>query len=270
MSSNAVANVKALFNSVIVRRPGEDLINCLSTHPLKCSVDYAKAARQHDEYIKILREEGIEVIILPKVVGFPDAVFIQDTAVIRSLSREALICNFGALSRKGEEVSVAEYLQTNGYCLRFVRPPATIEGGDVLITDVGVIYVGITARTNLKGYEYLKEFFNTFKVVPIRNDNVFHLLSAVTYLGGKTIAVVPELVDVGVFDGFKVISVPSDEAYAANMLYLGEGKVIIPEGHPKTCSKLKSYGFKPIEVDLSEFRKCDGGVTCLSLPLYNI
>ncbi|MEM2158272.1 MAG: arginine deiminase family protein [Sulfolobales archaeon] len=263
-------STKPLFSSVIVRKPTEDVINCVSSHPLRHTVDYTMALKQHDEYVKVLREEGIEVIQLPKADGFPDAVFIQDTGVIRSLKREALISNFGIPSRRGEEKSVANYLKELGYNVVYVKEPATIEGGDILITDAGIIYVGITSRTNLGGYEYLRTFFRDHDIIPLKSDKVFHLLSAVTYLGSKTLALVPELVDATAFEGFKIIRIPFDEAYAVNMLYLGEGKVLVPEGYTKTYNKLRSNGFKPIEVDVSEFRKCDGGVTCLNLPLYNL
>ncbi|MEM0504203.1 MAG: arginine deiminase family protein [Sulfolobales archaeon] len=263
-----MSHQQRLFNAVVVRPPTEDIVRCVSTHPLRCSINFREALRQHREYVSVLREEGVEVYEVPGLQGFPDAVFIQDTAIVRRPRGEALILRFSVPSRRGEEVSVAEFLRSLGYTTTFVGPPATIEGGDVLITDVGIVYVGITSRTNLEGLQYLRYFLTGLKVVPVPCSKVFHLLSAVTYLGGRTVALVPELVDHSVFDGFKLITVPTDEAYAANMLYLGGGKVLIPEGFRKTYEKLRREGFKPIEVDVSEFRKCDGGITCLSLPLY--
>ncbi len=270
VNSSNVCSFKRLFDSVVVRPPADDLIRCVSTSHERHSVNTLNALKQHVEYVKILLEEGIDVYSLPTLKGFPDAVFIQDTAIVSSLRREALISNFGEVSRRGEELSIAEFLGRHGYKLAYVKPPATLEGGDVLVTDVGLIYVGITTRTNLGGVEYLKNFYKGYEVIPVVVNKVFHLLSAVTYLGSKTVALVPELIDVSVFKGFKIIEVSLNEAYAVNMLYLGDGKVLMPEGYPKTYSKLRSNGFKPIEVDVSEFRKCDGGITCLSLPLYNV
>ncbi len=259
-----------LFDSVLVRPPTYDLIRCVSTHPLRNTVDPSLALRQHGEYVKALRGEGIDVHVLPQLNGFPDAVFIQDTAVISSVQRKALISRFGVPSRRGEERSVEEFVSKAGFEISRVEPPATLEGGDVLVTDVGVIYVGVSTRTNPQGVEVLRHFFREHKVVAVSTEKVFHLLSAVNYIGSKTIAVVPELVDASYFEGFKLVRIPLDEAYAANMLYLGNGKVLLPAGHPKTVEKLRSEGLTPLEVEISEFRKCDGGVTCLSLPLYMI
>lgn len=253
---------------MVVRPPTEDIVRCVSTHPLKCSVDFREALRQHREYVRVLREEGVEVYEVPGLQGFPDAVFVQDTAIVRRPRKEALILRFNVPSRRGEEVSITEFLRSLSYVTTFVEPPATIEGGDVLITDVGVVYVGITSRTNLESLQYLRYFLTDLKVVPVPCSRVFHLLSVATYLGGKTLALVPGLIDHSLFNGFKLITVPADEAYAANMLYLGDGKVLIPEGFRRTYEKLRREGFKPIEVDVSEFKKCDGGITCLNLPLY--
>lgn len=253
---------------MIVRPPAKDMIRCVSTNSLKDTLDIGLALKQHEEYVKVLREEGIYVHKLPQLEGFPDSVFIQDTAVVRFTLRQALISRFGEASRRGEEDSVEDYLKSSGFVTNRVEPPATLEGGDVLITDVGVMYVGVTSRTNSEGVEALRHFLKDYKVVPVPTTKVFHLLSAVNYIGNKTVAIVPELIDPLFFEGFMQVHVPLEEAYAANMLYLGDNKVLIPEGYPKTVEKLKRAGYKVLEVDVSEFRKCDGGVTCLNLPIY--
>ncbi len=259
-----------LYNSVIVRPPVKELVKCVSTHPLRNTVDYRLAVKQHENYVKILREEGIAVYELPRLEDFPDSVFIQDTAVVRSAVKRALISRFGEPSRRGEELSVREFLSKMGFEVVDVKEPATLEGGDVLVTDVGVIFVGVTSRTNLYGLDALRNFFKEFRVVGVPATKVFHLLSAVNYVGNKTLVIVPELVDLSYFNGFRLVRVPLEEAYAANMLYLGDNKVLVPEGHPKTVEIMRREGYKVIEAEISEFRKCDGGVTCLSLPLYEV
>jgi dimethylargininase len=259
-----------LFNSVVVRPPVKGITKCVSTHPLRHTVSYDLAVKQHENYVKILREEGIEVYKLPPLEEHPDSVFIQDTGVVRYPSKSALIARFGEPSRRGEEVSVREFLRGMGFTVVDVKEPATLEGGDVLVTKEGVIFVGVTSRTNLQGVEALRRFFKEYKVISVPTDKVFHLLAAVNYIGNKTLVIVPELVDPSYFTGFKLIRIPLEEAYAANMLYLGDNKVLVPEGYPKTSEILKREGYRVIEVDVSEFRKCDGGVTCLSLALYEV
>lgn len=112
-----------LFDSVIVRPPTKDLIKCVSTHPLKDTLDVNLALKQHEEYVKILRKEDIKVHMLPQLSGFPDAVFIQDTAVITSAQRKALISRFGVPSRRGEERSVEEFVSKAGFKVLRVEPP---------------------------------------------------------------------------------------------------------------------------------------------------
>lgn len=253
-----------------MRPPIKELVRCVSTHPLKDTVDYRLALKQHEDYVRVLREEGIEVYKLPQLEGFPDSVFIQDTAVVRSSVKHALISRFGAPSRRGEELSVREFLSRMGFAITDVVEPATLEGGDVLVTNEGIVFVGVTSRTNSYGVEFLRDFFKDLRVVAVPNNKVFHLLSAANYVGNKTLVIVPEYVDPSYFSGFRLIRVVLEEAYAANMLYLGNNKVLIPEGYPKTVKKMRSEGYKVIEVDISEFRKCDGGVTCLSLPFYEV
>ncbi|MEM0347391.1 MAG: arginine deiminase family protein [Zestosphaera sp.] len=259
-----------LYGSVIVRPPVKELTKCVSTHPLRTTVDYRLALKQHDNYVRILQEEGIEVYKLPQLEGFPDSVFVQDTAVVRASLKHALISRFGEPSRRGEESSVREFLSKRGFTITDVVEPATLEGGDVLITSEGVVFVGITSRTNLGGAEILRSFFREFKVIAVPTSKVFHLLSAVNYVGNKTLVIVPEYVNPSYFDGFRLIRVDLEEAYAANMLYLGDNRVLVPEGYPRTAERMRREGYRVIEVDVSEFRKCDGGVTCLSLPLYEL
>lgn len=265
-----MASQDRLYNSVVVRPPVKDLTRCVSTHPLRSTVNYELALKQHENYVRILREEGIEVYRLPQLEGFPDSVFVQDTALVRSSVRRALISRFGEPSRRGEELSIQEFLSRRGFVLTKVVEPATLEGGDILVTGEGVIFVGVTSRTNLGGVEILRSFLRELKVVAVPTDKVFHLLSAVNYVGNKTLVIVPEYVDPQYFSGFRLIRVAVEEAYAANMLYLGNNKVLIPEGHPRTVERMRREGYRIIEVDISEFSKCDGGVTCLSLPFYDV
>ncbi len=257
-----------LFNRVLVRPPAESYKRCVSTNPLHDTIDVSLAKKQHREYVKILKENGIEVIELPVLEEHPDSVFVQDTSIIGASSKTAALCRFGEPSRRGEEKSVKEYLEKEGFKVVEIRPPGTLEGGDVMVTDVGFVFIGESVRTNNEGIKQFAKVFPQVKVVGIKLTKIFHLLSGVNYLGKKRIAISPHVIDISYFQGFKLIEIPEDELYANNMLYLGDDKVLIPAGYPKTQEKLKRHGFKPIEVDVSEFWKGDGGVTCLNSPFY--
>jgi len=257
-----------LFDVVIVRPPGKSYKNCVSTNPEHSGIDINLAKKQHGEYVKVLKENGIEVIELKPLENHPDSVFVQDTAIVGVKSNLAVLSRFGEASRRGEEESIGDVLRKEGFEIKRIEEPGTLEGGDVMVTDVGVVFVGVSQRTNIEGIEQLARYFHGVKVVKVPISKIFHLLSGVSYLGSKTIAISPQVVDVDYFRSFKLIQIPEDELYANNMLYLGEKRVLLPEGYPKTEEKLRKEGFKPITVDVSEFWKGDGGVTCLNLPFY--
>lgn len=257
-----------LFDTVIVRPPSTTFNKCVSGNPLKATIDINLARRQHEEYIKILLENGVEVIKLKPIDQFPDSVFIQDTALVGLKSRRGLIARFGEVSRRGEEEDIATFLSGRRFEVFKVEAPGTIEGGDLMVTDLGIIYAGLSRRTNIEGIKQLMKIFPKELVVAIPIEKTFHLLGGVNYIGNKTIIIAPSLVDLKYFEGFKMIIVPEEEEYASNSLYIGNGKIMVPIGYEKTIEKLRREGFKPIEVDISEFWKCDGGVTCLSLPMY--
>lgn len=254
-----------LFDHVVVRPPAKTYVNCVSTNPEHNTIDVNLALKQHREYVSILRDNDIHVIELEPQENHPDSCFVQDTAVIGT--KVAVICRFGEKSRRGEEETIKKLLEKE-MTVRTIKAPGTLEGGDVLVTDQGIIFVGETKRTNRDGIYQLSQCFPHVKIKVVSVSDIFHLMSACSYLGNKTIVICPKYVDPRIFQGFKLIKVPVKEVYATNLLYIGEKKVLMPKGYPKTRDKLLKAGFKPIEVDLSEFWKGDGGVTCLSLPFY--
>ncbi|USG99376.1 amidinotransferase [Thermococcus argininiproducens] len=257
-----------LFDKVIVRPPGESYKNCVSTNPQHDTIDVKLAQKQHREYVKVLRENGVDVVELEPLNPHPDSVFVQDTSIIGASSKRAIIVRFGEPSRRGEERTVKELLLKEGFKIKEIQPPGTLEGGDILVTDQGVVFIGESQRTNKEGIEQFARYFSHVKVIKVPINKIFHLLSGVAYLGNKIVAISPQVVDVSYFKGFKLIQIPEDELYANNMLYLGEKKVLMPAGYPKTEEKLKREGFKPILIGVSEFWKGDGGVTCLNSPFY--
>jgi len=263
-----VIKLDRLFDTVLVRPPSKTYWKCVSTNPEHKNIDVNLAIHQHREYVKILKENDIKVIELPPLEEHPDSVFVQDTSIIGATSQKALICRFGEPTRRGEEISVSETLKNMGFETIKVQSPGTIEGGDVLVTDQNIVFIGISPRTNEEGISQFRNVFPQVSVREVKLTKVFHLLSAANYLGNKRMAISPQVIDISPFQDFKLITIPEDELYANNMLYLGENRVLMPAGYPETMEKLKKEGFKPIEVDVSEFWKGDGGVTCLNSPFY--
>jgi dimethylargininase len=257
------------FETVLVRPPANAYVKCVSTNPDRTSIDLSLAKDQHRQYVSILGESGLHVIELSQIERFPDSVFMQDPALLGS--RRTLIGRFGERSRRGEEKALREDLTNQRLdvgAVRFIEPPGTLEGGDVLITKHG-LFVGESQRTNRNGITQLSARLDQLEVKTVKTG-LLHLLCGCSYLSHKTMIIAPDLVSPKSFPGFRFINIPLEEAYAADALYVGDDKVVIPSGFPKTVMKLRDAGYKPVEVDVSEFRKGDGGVTCLCSPVYKL
>lgn len=257
------------FDVVLVRSPTDSYVNCVSMNPAKTDIDVRLAKDQHKEYVSTLKESGLHVIELRPLENFPDSVFMQDPALIGS--RRAVIGRFGEKGRRGEEKALCDDLSDHRVevgKMRFVNSPGTLEGGDVLVTDYGII-VGESQRTNRNGIRQLSTYLGDLEVTAVKT-NLLHLLCGCSYLNHRTMIIASDLVNPELFPSFRFITIPRKEAYAADALYLGEGRVLVPSGFPKTIIKLREAGYKPIEVEMSEFYKGDGGVTCLCSPIYKL
>jgi dimethylargininase len=257
------------FDVVIVRPPADSYVRCVSTNRAKTSIDVSLARDQHRQYVSTLRESGLDVVELLSLEDFPDSVFMQDPAILGS--RRSVIGRFGVSSRRGEEKALSRDLSERGVELGetcSVSSPGTLEGGDVLITEQG-LFVGESRRTNINGIRQLSTRLSDLKVTTVKTS-LLHLLCGCSYLSHKTMIIAPDLVSPDSFPGFRLITIPREEAYATDALFLGEGRVLIPSGFPKTVTKLREAGYKPVEVEVSEFYKGDGGVTCLCSPVYRL
>ena len=257
-----------MFDSAFVRPPPNSYRECVSANPHRDEIDVTLAKAQHRQYCSILKESGIEVIALPPLENFPDSVFMQDPALLGS--RHSVVGRFGEPRRRGEEEALVEGIKESERIgsLSWVTDPGTLEGGDIVVTERDV-YVGESKRTNTSGIKQLAHVLKDMNVRAVKTE-LMHLLCGCAYLNDKTMIIVPELVNAKSFPDFKFIPIPKEETYAADALYLGEKKVLIPSGNPQANAKLKESGYKPIEVDMSEFWKGDGGVTCLSSPIYKL
>lgn len=243
----------------LVREPSDSLPKCITLHPLRHTINVDRARSQHVAYCETLSELGLEIIPLPQDNEHPDACFIEDTAVI--VGRKALIGRMAKDDRRGEENAVELVLKQYLSVSRVVAP-ATMEGGDVIHLPDSLI-CGITQRTNIAGVHQMRDWLDV-TVNTIEDSQIVHLKSHVTYLVQSTLVTTRAYAQHPGLKGFDILIVPNEESYAANTLTIGD-TVLIPKGHPHTQTMIEEAGFTTIALDMSEFAKCEGALTCLSI-----
>lgn len=251
-----------MFTHAIVRVPCENFAAGLTTSTHLGAPDYDLMLRQHDAYVDALRGAGLTVITLPPENDFPDAHFVEDTAVV--VPEVAVITNPGAPARRGEERTVAPTLGRYKRLAR-IEGPGTLDGGDVLLVDRH-FFVGLSERTNEEGARQFAEVMGaygyTVDAVPVGRG--LHFKSGVNHVGGRTLLVTPGFADLPALAGYEALVTPEGEDYAANTLYVN-GTLLTPAGFPGVRRLLDGLGLPVVELDMSETRKMDGGLTCLSL-----
>jgi dimethylargininase len=251
-----------LFKSAIVRKPGPSLIEGITTASLG-KPDYKLALIQHDSYVKTLEKLGLQVEILEADDSYPDSVFIEDVALCTP--EFALITMPGAVSRKGEIAGMKEILGKYFNAIEEITPPGTLEAGDVMMAG-NHFFIGLSERTNQEGAQQLINILShygmTGSAVPLRK--LLHLKSGAAYLENNNMLVCDELYSSDELKNFNRILVDRDEVYSANSLWIND-TVLVPEHFPGTKKKLENAGYRTIALDMSEFRKLDGGLSCLSL-----
>jgi dimethylargininase len=248
--------------TAITRAVSPGLADCELTFLARRKIDVAKAIEQHRSYEECLERLGVRVIRLPAEPDLRDSVFVEDTAI--ALDELAVITRPGATRRQAETKSVAAAL-SEFRPLKFIRPPATIEGGDVM--RVGrTLYTGLSARTNLEGVSQLREIVepHNYRVEIVETVGCLHLKTGCAYPGNQTILANRNWINVQPLAGFDLIDVPDDEPWAANTLTIGH-TVLTPGGFPKTRGLIEERGFKTLMIDISELQKAEAGLTCLSL-----
>ncbi|MDR1043415.1 MAG: N(G),N(G)-dimethylarginine dimethylaminohydrolase [Clostridiales Family XIII bacterium] len=254
-----------MFKNVIVRRPAKSLINGITSAPELGKPDYGLAVKQHDAYIEALKKCGVEVTVLEANEDYPDSCFVEDTAVITR--KCAIISNPGALSRRGEAKemlpTIKEFFTEDK--IEYIESPGTLEGGDVMMVG-DHFYVGKSARTNEEGIRQFIEILEKHGLSgsEVKLELVLHLKTGVNYIENDNMLVSGEFVTKPDFVNYNRIEIPEDEAYAANCIWVND-RVIIPEGYPTVAKRVKDAGYETIFVDTSEYKKLDGGLSCLSL-----
>ena len=246
----------------LTREPPRDMSACELTHLERQPIDAARAAEQHHGYCESLAACGARVITLPALEGLPDSVFVEDTAIV--LDELVVLTSLGVESRRAE-VSEIEAEVARLRAVEKIELPATIEGGDVM--RVGRrLYVGLSPRTNEAGAEALRRLVapHGYEVFAVTLNDCLHLKTACAALDEETILVNPEWVDISAFEGCELMHIASGEPWAANVLRVGQ-MVCVGAAFPRTAELLSRRDYDVCAIDVSEFAKAEGGLTCMSL-----
>ena len=254
-----------MFRHAIVRPPGENFADGLTSAELG-KPDFAAALAQHHAYCEALEACGLELIRLPVDLEHPDSTFVEDTAVLTAHS--AILARPGAATRMGEVAGVRDTIHRIYSTVHEIQAPGTLDGGD--ICEAGShFFIGISHRTNEEGAQQLAGFLAadgfTSSTVDIRNmDSILHLKSGIAYLENRDLVVMADMAGREEFAGYNLIPVPVEETYACNCVLVND-YVLIPAGFPLLTAELERRGYKTVALEMSEFRKMDGGLSCLSL-----
>ena len=254
-----------MFKHVIVRRPCRAMVDGITSAPELGKPDYELALKEHDDYIAALRQCGVDVTVLPADERYPDSCFVEDPAVITR--KCAIITNPGAPSRNGEKEEILGAVKQffSDDQIEYIQAPGTLEGGDVMMVG-DHFYVGRSARTNEEGIRQFIAILEKHGLTgsEVTLEKVLHLKTGVNYLENGNMLVSGEFVTKSEFADFNKFVIPEEEAYAANCIWVND-TAIVPVGYPAVEKAVRDMGYRVILVDTSEFRKLDGGLSCLSL-----
>jgi len=254
-----------MYTKAIVRPPGANYATGLTTVDLGVP-DLERVLKQHEAYCQTLESCGLNLIRLASDEDHPDSTFVEDTAILTA--RGAVITRPGARSRQGETSNIAPVIRDYFSTLHLIKEPGTVDGGDVC--EAGEhFFIGVSLRTNEHGARQLASILESFgyssSLIDIRGvSNILHLKSGLAYIGGNRLVVIEALRGLKEFSGYDLVCLDSSEDYAANCLEVN-GNVLIADGFPATKRELEHRGYQTIALDMSEFQKMDGGLSCLSL-----
>lgn len=251
------------FTHAIARLPARTAGEGLTSAGLGAP-DIEAMLTQHRNYTRVLESLGMQLTILDADESFPDSCFVEDTAVVTP--SVAVVTRPGAPSRRGEETAVEPLLVVHRPIERIVAP-GSVDGGDVVVMG-GRVLIGLSARTNKEGAGQLVEIVEAtgLQCIMLPAGNALHLKSSVNTLGDERLLVTPEFGELAELSAFERTIVPAAESYAGNSLWVND-RVLVPSGFPETRKLIEKLGIETIELDVSEFRKMDGGLTCLSIRL---
>ena len=252
------------FRRAITRKPGRSIVDGLRAEDIG-KPDLARMLEAHAAYVATLRSTGAEVVELPPLEDYPDAVFVEDTMLC--LPELAIVMRPGAPSRMGEVAEMRPAIAGfYGDRIAEIIAPGTIEGGDILVTGREIL-VGLSARTNREGVAQLTDIVNeygyTLRLVETP-EGVLHFKTDCGLLAPETILSTRRLAVSGCFEGYEVLLVPDGEEAASNCIRFNN-LVIMDAGFPRTAEMLAAHGYEVVQIDNIECAKLDGGMSCLSL-----
>jgi dimethylargininase len=246
----------------IVRGVPHTYDRCIKSPKVENEIKVELAREQHKRYCEILEQLGLTLIFIDPDDRFPDCCFVEDPAIV--IGDTAIISRMGAKSRIGEEIEVRNTL-SQYKTVKEIKPPGTLDGGDVLRINEK-IYVGLSERTNQFAIQQVPTYLSDYgyRVIPVKIEHILHLKSACTYIGNNYIVMFPGHFDEGIFSAYDRIIIQKKEAYSANCLSVN-GKVLVQKGYPNTKKLIEDTGFETVDIEMSEFRKGGGSLTCLSI-----
>lgn len=248
--------------TALTRAVSPTIGDCELTYLIRQAIDFDKAEKQHRMYEQCLKEIGLNVVSLDAEAAYPDAVFVEDAAVV--VDELAVMTNMGSDKRRRETESLVSTL-SHYRRLDFLKEPAALDGGDVL--RIGrTLYAGLSKRTNEEGIAQLREILKPYgyEVKSAEVKGCLHLKTGCTFIGKNTILANPSWVDTNQFRDFEILEVSATEPWAANSLLIRD-MILFPIGFPQTTEMLRERGFSLKLVDISELMKAEAGLTCMSL-----
>jgi dimethylargininase len=254
-----------LFTRGIVRIPGSNFADGLTSVDLG-TPHFDEVLHQHARYCDALRECGLELTVLEPDLHYPDSTFVEDTAILTP--EAAIFTRPGASSREGEVAAIRPVVERFYSRPFLIDSPGTVDGGDICEAE-GHFFIGLSHRTNEEGARQLAAFLNAIgcsaSTIDIRSmTTILHLKSGISYIGDNTLVVMEEMADNPRFARFNLLRVMPAESYSANCVRVNE-RVLVAEGFPELQGELIARGFSPLILNMSEFQKMDGGLSCLSL-----
>ncbi|MEO8635930.1 MAG: arginine deiminase family protein [Gemmatimonadales bacterium] len=255
------------FSRSIIRPPADSFAEGLTASDLGAP-NLERARVQHAQYCLALQRLGVTLLPVPPDSMYPDSTFVEDTAVVTA--HGAMLARPGAPSRQGEVTTIREVLESQYATVAEIIAPGTLDGGDICQVD-GHFFIGLSHRTNEEGgrqlTSWLGRFGYTTSTISIRESReLLHLKSGIAWLGDRRLVVAEALVGHPALRGYEQLVAATEETYAANCVRVNDA-VLMAAGFPELTARVSAFGREVVVLDVSEFRKMDGGLSCLSIRL---